>query len=94
MTHAHDFIQQCNALAAELARGPVRAGTTVGGVVVRRVRVWPTPESVDWMGEVGPVMGPANGWLDSSLDLRDGLSVVEVYAEDIVADSAFGELVH
>jgi len=94
MTNAHAFIETCNAIAADMARHAAPATAPVNSLVYRRVRVWPTPQSVDWMAEVGPVSGALNGWLDSSLDLRDGLSVVEVFAENIEADEHFGELVH
>jgi hypothetical protein len=91
MNHAQAFIDTCNAIAAQRGRQAAPATAPVSGLIYRRV--WPTPQSVDWMGEVGPeTRSMTNGWLDSSLDLRDGLSVVEVFAAPVVADDVFAEL--
>ena len=78
--------------ADALAMAGAPATASVRGLVYRRT--WPTAQSLDWMEELGlDPRGACDGWLDSSLDLRDGLSVVEVFAAPIVADEAFGELV-
>ena len=91
--HASAAVEACQAIAIAAA-APAQA--PVNGIVWRRVRVWPTPESVDWMGEVGPgSMSSRGSWLDSSLDLRDGLSVIELHPEPAAADEAdteFGAL--
>ncbi len=65
--------------AHHLARG--QAGrTAIGSDVVYR-RTWPSREAAGMLGEAGVDATLAwNGWLDSTLDLRDGLSVVEVFA--------------
>jgi hypothetical protein len=61
------------------ARTMVRAAMTSGAVVYHRS--WPSQEAIDLLSELEYDPRLAwNGWLDSTLDLRDGLSVVEVFA--------------
>ena len=64
---------------AQAARTLVRAAMGSAAGVYRRT--WPTPESVELLNDIGydPRLA-CNGWLDSTLDLRDGLSVVEVFS--------------
>ena len=73
------FIDAYNAIAQDWARTQSgRRGTLppVRGVSWRRT--W--PESA-FQEDVMLSEGPATGWSDSTLDLRDGLSVIEVYAD-------------
>ena len=64
---------------AQAARVLVRAAMNASDIVYRRT--WPSKETLERLSEleVDPVLA-WNGWLDSTLDLRDGLSVVEVFA--------------
>ena len=64
---------------AQTARTMVRAAMNSTGVVYRRT--WPSQEAIEMLSELeyDPKLA-WNGWLDSTLDLRDGLSVVEVFA--------------
>ena len=67
------------AAAHHLARGLVGRAAMDSDVVYRRT--WPSREAAGMLGEAGVDAALAwNGWLDSTLDLRDGLSVVEVFA--------------
>lgn len=70
---AHDWAR------AQVARAMVRAAMNSDAVVYRRT--WPSQDAVDLLGEAaaGAKRG-GDGWLDSTLALRDGLSVVEVFA--------------
>jgi hypothetical protein len=64
---------------SQAARTLVRAAMNSNAVVYRRT--WPTLEAIETLGEAE--YDPAlqfDGFLDSTLDLRDGLSVVEVFA--------------
>jgi len=64
---------------SQAARTMVRAAMNSNAVVYRRT--WPTLEAIETLGEAE--YDPSlrfNGFLDSTLDLRDGLSVVEVFA--------------
>ena len=63
----------------QAARTMVRAAMNSNAVVYRRT--WPSQEAIDLLSELeyDPKLA-WNGWLDSTLDLRDGLSVVEVFA--------------
>ncbi len=64
---------------AQTARTMVRAAMNSNAVVYRRT--WPSPEAVDLLGDaVDASRHGCDGWLDSTLALRDGLSVVEVFA--------------
>ncbi len=95
MRNVDDFIAACNDAARHCGALPLPAPAPapVRGVVYRRV--WPTAETLNWMDELGlDSRGACQGWLDSSLDLRDGLSVVEVFAAPVVADDHFAELAH
>jgi len=81
---ANEFCATGNPVAADWARAQavrtlVRAAMGSAAVVYRRT--WPTAESAEVTNDVaaGRRLG-GNGWLDSTLDLRDGLSVVEVFA--------------
>lgn len=81
---ANEFSATANPVAvdwarAQAARTLVRAAMGSAAVVYRRT--WPMAESVNVMNDVAVDrrLG-GNGWLDSTLDLRDGLSVVEVFA--------------
>jgi hypothetical protein len=64
---------------SQTARTMVRAAMHSTNVVYRRT--WPSQEAIDLLSELeyDPKLA-WNGWLDSTLDLRDGLSVVEVFA--------------
>jgi len=69
---------------AQAARTLVRAAMGSSGVLYRRT--WPTQELVEMRGDAPHDAALAgNVWLDSTLDLRDGLSVVEVFAEQDLA---------
>ena len=74
---------------ARAARTMVRAAMNSSNVVYRPT--WPSQDAVDMLGraEAG-ARRSCDGWLDSTLDLRDGLSVVEVFAtlDDESADLA------
>jgi hypothetical protein len=64
---------------SQTARTMVRAAMNSNAVVYRRT--WPTLEAIEMLGEAE--YDPSlrfNGFMDSTLDLRDGLSVVEVFA--------------
>ena len=64
---------------SQAARTMVRAAMHSNAVVYHRT--WPTLEAIETLGEAE--YDPAlqfDGFLDSTLDLRDGLSVVEVFA--------------
>jgi hypothetical protein len=57
----------------------VRAAMNSNAVVYRRT--WPTLDAIETLAEAE--YDPSlrfNGFMDSTLDLRDGLSVVEVFA--------------
>ena len=64
---------------ARAARTMVRAAMNSSNVVYRPT--WPSQDAVDMLGraEAG-ARRSCDGWLDSTLALRDGLSVVEVFA--------------
>ena len=91
MFHADTTIDSttANPIAADWARAQaartlVRAAMGSAAVVYRRT--WPSQESNDLLNEVGDdARLTCNGWLDSTLDLRDGLSVVEVFADQEAA---------
>ena len=84
MNTATAYVAQTNHAANEWARAQsartmVRAAMNSNAVVYRRT--WPTLEAIEMLGEAE--YDPAlrfNGFMDSTLDLRDGLSVVEVFA--------------
>jgi len=94
MVHA-DFIANTHALAADWARARtartlVRAAMHSDDVVYRRT--WPSKEALDKL-RAPEFDAPLarDGLFDSTLDLRDGLSVVEVFAaEEAPADAAAG----
>ena len=68
----------------QATRTMVCAAMNSQAVVYRRT--WPTLEAIETLGDAG--YDPAlrfDGFMDSTLDLRDGLSVVEVFAP--IADS-------
>ncbi len=70
---AHDWAR------AQATRIMVRAAMNSSTVVYRRT--WPSPEAADLLGDaVDASRHACDGWLDSTLALRDGLSVVEVFA--------------
>ena len=70
---AHDWAR------AQAARTMVRAAMNSSSVVYRRT--WPSQDAADLLGDAVDVTRHASdGWLDSTLALRDGLSVVEVFA--------------
>ena len=70
---AHDWAR------AQAARTMVRAAMNSSAVVYRRT--WPSQEAADLLGDaVDASRHACDGWLDSTLALRDGLSVVEVFA--------------
>ena len=77
----------------QTARTMVRAAMNSNAVVYRRT--WPTLEAIEMLGdaEYDPSLR-FNGFMDSTLDLRDGLSVVEVFApiEEPVALQEFALL--
>lgn len=84
MNAATAYIASTNHAAIEWARTQaartmVRAAMNSNAVVYRRT--WPTLEAIETLGdaEYDPALR-FNGFLDSTLDLRDGLSVVEVFA--------------
>jgi hypothetical protein len=94
MVNAAAYIANTNASAQEWARARtartmVRAAMNSRDVVYRRT--WPSKEAIDLLSELeyDPKLA-WNGWLDSTLDLRDGLSVVEVFAAAEEADDLFG----
>ncbi len=64
---------------SQAARTMVRAAMNSNAVIYRRT--WPTLEAIETLGdaEYDPALR-FDGFLDSTLDLRDGLSVVEVFA--------------
>jgi len=65
--------------AHHLARGHAGRAAMTSDVVY--CPTWPSREEARMLGEAGHDVALAwNGWLDSTLDLRDGLSVVEVFA--------------
>ena len=72
------------AVAAEWARAQaacamLRAAMTSADVVYHRS--WPMPQAAALLAEADhEPLAAGDGWLDSTLDLRDGLSVVEVFA--------------
>ena len=68
---------------AQAARTLVRAAMDSAALVYRRT--WPTLEATVQLHEAAEPRVESNGWLDSSLDLRDGLSVVEVFADEDAA---------
>jgi hypothetical protein len=63
----------------QAARTMVRAAMNSNAVIYRRT--WPTLEAIETLSdaEYDPVL-QFDGFMDSTLDLRDGLSVVEVFA--------------
>ncbi len=64
---------------AQAARTMVRAAMNSNAVVYRRT--WPSQEAIELLCEAEyDGEPPSDGWLDSTLALRDGLSVVEVFA--------------
>ena len=93
MVNAAAYIAHTNAIArdwarAQSARTMVRAAMNSSEVIYRRT--WPSKEMSDHLIEIGydPKLA-CNGWLDSTLDLRDGLSVVEVFAAAEEPDEMF-----
>ena len=93
MVNAAAYIANTNAIAqdwarAQSARTMVRAAMNSSDVVYRRT--WPSKDMIDQLTELGydPKLA-CNGWLDSTLDLRDGLSVVEVFAAGEEPDELF-----
>ena len=67
--------------AAHIANASSAARFAMSGQAVVRRRTWPSREAAGTRVEAGYDAALAwNGWLDSTLDLRDGLSVVEVFA--------------
>ncbi len=98
MNAAAAWIANTNHAANEWARNQaartmVRAAMNSDAVVYRRT--WPTLEAIELLGEAE--YDPSlrfNGFMDSTLDLRDGLSVVEVFApiEDAIALQEFAQL--
>ena len=64
---------------SQTARTMVRAAMNSNAVIYRRT--WPTLEAIETLGEAeyDPTL-KFDGFMDSTLDLRDGLSVVEVFA--------------
>jgi len=70
---AHDWARR------QAARTMVRAAMNSNAVIYRRT--WPTLEAIETLGEAeyDPTL-KFDGFMDSTLDLRDGLSVVEVFA--------------
>ena len=78
---------------SQAARTMVRAAMNSNAVIYRRT--WPTLEAIETLGEAeyDPTLR-FNGFLDSTLDLRDGLSVVEVFApiDDAAALQEFAVL--
>jgi hypothetical protein len=84
MSAAAAYVASTNHAANEFARSQtartmVRAAMNSDAVVYRRT--WPTLEAIETLGdaEYDPALR-FNGFMDSTLDLRDGLSVVEVFA--------------
>ena len=84
MNAAASYVANANHAAnewarAQTARTMVRAAMNSNAVVYRRT--WPSQEAIDLLceAEYDPKV-KCDGWLDSTLDLRDGLSVVEVFA--------------
>jgi hypothetical protein len=84
MNIAAAYVANANQAANEWARSQaartmVRAAMNSTEVVYRRT--WPSQEAIELLSELeyDPKLA-WNGWLDSTLDLRDGLSVVEVFA--------------
>ena len=84
MNAAAAYIANTNHVANEWARSQaartmVRAAMNSNAVIYRRT--WPTLEAIETLGdaEYDPALR-FDGFLDSTLDLRDGLSVVEVFA--------------
>jgi hypothetical protein len=84
MNAAAAYIANANHAANEWARHQaartmVRAAMNSDVVVYRRT--WPTLEAIETLSdaEYDPALR-FDGFLDSTLDLRDGLSVVEVFA--------------
>ena len=68
------------------ARTLVRVAMGSDEVVYRRT--WPSQEAMAHLSELEFEPNPTwNAWIDSTLDLRDGLSVVEVFApiDDLAA---------
>ncbi len=63
----------------QAARTMVRAAMNSNAVIYRRT--WPTLEAIETLSdaEYDPAL-QFDGFMDSTLDLRDGLSVVEVFA--------------
>ncbi len=98
MNAAAAYIANTNHAANEWARSQaartmVRAAMNSNAVTYHRT--WPTLEAIETLGEAE--YDPAlrfNGFLDSTLDLRDGLSVVEVFApiDDAAALQEFATL--
>ena len=84
MDTARIFVDSYNAIAQDWAQ--TQSGRRLGSLPpVRGVsyrRSWPDGQVLDALGDLDtrPALA-ANGWLDSTLDLRDGLSVIEVYAD-------------
>ena len=67
--------------AAAIANASCAVRFAMSSQAVVRRRIWPSREAAGMLGEAGYDLNLAcNGWLDSTLDLRDGLSVVEVFA--------------
>jgi len=64
---------------SQAARTMVRAAMNSNAVIYRRT--WPTLEAIETLDETeyDPSL-KFSGFMDSTLDLRDGLSVVEVFA--------------
>jgi hypothetical protein len=90
MRNAQDFIDACNQAAAQ-ASAPATA--PVRGLVYQRV--WPNAQPFDWLDERGlDLCNTCPGWLDSTLDLHDGLSVVEVFAAAIEGDEPLAVIEH
>src|ERR1700749_4012297 len=84
MNAATAYIASTNHAANEWARTQaartmVRAAMNSNAVIYRRT--WPTLDAIETLSdaEYDPALR-FDGFMDSTLDLRDGLSVVEVFA--------------
>jgi hypothetical protein len=83
MPRAADFIESCNARARAREgmrtlseTGPTRRALTADGRLC--LHTWPSPEVLA-LPDDRVRDGAQRRWRDSTLDLRDGLSVIEVF---------------
>jgi len=90
MAKAKKLVDSFNAIAADWARAQAAVEATLRGARegVISLRTWPTPEEPARRIDAGDESRlEADGWVASTIDLREGLSVVEVFTPSPEAEA-------